>query len=146
MPLKKDTKKEVKLDIENINETVTLSKKILKVLFVCMIIGVILLVTIIAQKWHVPNFIFSFLKILTPLFIGYVIAWLFNPLVNFLNRNGFKRGLAVVAVYLGFIAILYLFMSMLIPTVVNQFNDLVSSFPNILASIKNFINNFLNNK
>ena len=67
------------------------SKKILKLLYVCMIIGVILLVTIIAQKWHVPNFIFNFLKILTPLFIGYIIAWIFNPLVTFLEKNGFKR-------------------------------------------------------
>ena len=138
----KKVDKDIKLDIENINESVSLSKKILKLLYVSMIIGIILVVTIIVQKWHVPNFILNFLKILTPLFIGYIIAWLFNPLVNFLHKNGFKKGFAVVLVYLGFVAVLYLFISMLIPTVVNQFNDLVSSLPNILNSIKNIINDF----
>ncbi len=143
MPVKKE-KKET-LDIQAINESVGLSKKILKILYVCMIIGVILLVTIIAKQWRVPSFILTFLKILTPLFIGYIIAWLFHPLVMFLNRNGFKKGLAVVIVYIGFIALLYLFMSMLLPTVINQFNDLVSSLPKIFSSIKDFINDFLKN-
>lgn len=143
MPVKKE-KKET-LDIQAINESVSLSKKILKILFVCMIIGVILLVTIIAKQWRVPGFILTFLKILTPLFIGYIIAWIFHPLVMFLNRNGFKKGLAVVIVYIGFIALLYLFMSMLLPTVINQFNDLVSSLPKIFNSIKDFINDFLKN-
>lgn len=143
MPVKKE-KKET-LDIQAINESVGLSKKILKILYVCMIIGVILLITIIAKQWRVPSFILTFLKILTPLFIGYIIAWLFHPLVMFLNRNGFKKGLAVVIVYIGFIALLYLFMSMLLPTVINQFNDLVSSLPKIFSSIKDFINDFLKN-
>ncbi len=143
MPVKKE-KKET-LDIQAINESVGLSKKILRILYVCMIIGVILLVTIIAKQWRVPSFILTFLKILTPLFIGYIIAWLFHPLVMFLNRNGFKKGLAVVIVYIGFIALLYLFMSMLLPTVINQFNDLVSSLPKIFSSIKDFINDFLKN-
>ncbi len=135
-------KKSEKIDINNVNETITLSKKILKLLYVCMIIGVILLVTIIAQKWHVPNFIFNFLKILTPLFIGYIIAWIFNPLVTFLEKNGFKRAIAVVIVYLGFLSIIYLFVSMLVPTVISQFNDLVASLPSIFNKLKDIVDNF----
>lgn len=141
MPTKKIEKKD-SLNINNINETVTLSKKILKVLYVCMIIGVVLLITVIAQKWKIPGFILTFFKILTPLFIGYIIAWIFNPLVNFLQHNGFKRGLAVVIVYLGFLALLYLFISMLVPTVINQFNDLVATIPSILNKTKLFIDDF----
>lgn len=148
MPVKKEKIKEEKkenLDIVAINETVTLSKKILKIFHICMIIGVVLLVTVIAKQWHVPKFLLYLLKILTPLFIGYIIAWIFHPLVNFLYRNGFKKGLAVVIVYLGFIALLYLFMSMLVPTVINQFNELVSSLPSIFKSIKGVIDNFFDN-
>ena len=110
-----------------------------------MIIGAILLFTIVVKEWRIPTFLITFVKILTPLFIGYIIAWIFHPLVNFLHRNGFKKGLAVVIVYLGFIALLYLFLSMLVPTVINQFNDLVSSIPNIFNSIKGYINDFLAN-
>ncbi len=144
--LKKDNKKKIeeKIDYKNINETVTLSKKILKLLYICMIIGVILLITVIAQKWKIPGFLLSLLNILKPLFIGYLIAWLFNPLVKFLHNNGIKRGLAVVIVYLGFIAVLYLFISMLVPTVINQFNELVSSLPSIFNGIKDFIDEFFN--
>ncbi len=143
MPVKKDDKE--KLDIKSINESVILSKKILKIVHIFMIIGAILLFTIVVKEWRIPTFLITFVKILTPLFIGYIIAWLFHPLVNFLHRNGFKKGLAVVIVYLGFIALLYLFLSMLVPTVINQFNDLVSSIPNIFNSIKGFINEFFAN-
>ncbi len=143
MPVKKDDKE--KLDIKSINESVILSKKILKIVHIFMIIGAILLFTIVVKEWRIPTFLITFVKILTPLFIGYIIAWIFHPLVNFLHRNGFKKGLAVVIVYLGFIALLYLFLSMLVPTVINQFNDLVSSIPNIFNSIKGYINDFLAN-
>ena len=143
MPVKKDDKE--KLDIKSINESVILSKKILKIVHIFMIIGAILLFTIVVKEWRIPTFLITFVKILTPLFIGYIIAWLFHPLVNFLHRNGFKKGLAVVIVYLGFIALLYLFLSMLVPTVINQFNDLVSSIPNIFNSLKGFINEFFAN-
>lgn len=144
MPTKK-TNDNKKLDIEAINDSVNLSKKILKILYVAMIIGVILLITLVVKQWHIPKFILTFLGVLTPLFIGYIIAWIFNPLVEFLHRNGFKKGLAVVVVYLGFIALLYLFLSMLVPTVINQFNDLVSAIPNIFSGIKDFINECFNN-
>ncbi len=140
MPAKKEPKEE--LNIKNINESVVLSKKILKILHISMIIGAILLVTLIAKQWRIPTFILTFLKIITPLFIGYVIAWIFHPLVMFLHKNGFKKGLAVVVVYLGFIALLYLFLSMLVPTVINQFNDLVSTLPSIFTKIKDVINDF----
>ncbi len=146
MPAKKEkTEKKETLDIQSINESIGLSKKILKILYVCMIIGVVLLVTLIAKQWRIPGFILTFLKILTPLFIGYIIAWIFHPLVMFLNRNGFKKPLAVVIVYLGFMALLYLFLSMLVPTVINQFNDLVSALPNIFSDIKGVINDFFKN-
>lgn len=138
-------KKSEKIDVKNINETVTLSKKILKLLYVCMIIGLVLAVTVIIQKWAIPKFIINFVKLLVPLFIGYVIAWLFNPLVTFLQKNGFKRGIAVAIVYVGFLSLLYLFMSMLVPTVISQFNDLVSSLPNVFNSIKDFFDNFFAN-
>ena len=105
----KKTNDNKKLDIEAINDSVNLSKKILKILYVAMIIGVILLITLVVKQWHIPKFILTFLGVLTPLFIGYIIAWLFNPLVEFLHRNGFKKGLAVVVVYLGFIAIYFIF-------------------------------------
>lgn len=132
-------KSEEKINYKNINETVNLSKKILKLFYICMIIGLVLAITVIAQKWGVVKFILSFLKVLTPLFIGYVIAWIFNPLVKLLNRNGVKKGLAVVIVYLGLLSIIYLFISMLVPTVINQFNELVSSLPSVFNDLKGFV-------
>lgn len=142
---KKNNKKLEELDIENINETVSLSKKILKVLYICLIIGAVFLLSSIASEWKIMTFILNFLKILTPLFIGFIIAWIFNPLVEFLHRNGFKKPIAVILIYLGFLSLVYLFVSMLIPTVVDQFNDLVSSLPSIFSSIKEWIDSVLAN-
>lgn len=77
-----------------------------------------------------------------PIFIGFVLAWLFNPIVVKLENRGWKRGIACVTVYLAFIIILFAFFGMLIPTLYNQLNDLVAALPNIFNQVKLWITNF----
>ena len=45
------------------------------------------------------TFVLSLLKVLAPLFIGFVIAWLFNPLVKKLESKGISRTMGAILVY-----------------------------------------------
>ncbi len=140
LPFKKE-----KLDIEKINDSVSLLNKILKILFILMIVGVILLGTLIFKEWHVIPFIKTLLSVCAPLFIGFVIAWLFNPIVSALQKMGVKRILGTILVYSVIILIIVIFFWALIPMIVSEFNDLVGVIPNILNKIKDSASSFLDN-
>ncbi len=136
-------KKNGKINVYDVNEVVGLSKKILHLVYIIMIIGIIFLATLIIKEWGILNLIVTLLKVANPFFIGFVLAWLFNPIVVKLENRGWKRGIACVTVYLAFIIILFAFFGMLIPTLYNQLNDLVAALPNIFNQVKLWITNFL---
>ena len=136
-------KKNGKINVRDVNEVVGLSKKILHLVYIMMIIGIIFLATLIIKEWGILNLIVTLLKVANPFFIGFVLAWLFNPIVVKLENRGWKRGLACITVYLAFIIILFAFFGMLIPTLYNQLNDLVAALPSIFNQVKLWVTNFL---
>lgn len=136
-------KKNGKINVRDVNEVVGLSKKILHLVYIMMIIGIIFLGTLIIKEWGILKLIVTLLKVANPFFIGFVLAWLFNPIVVKLENRGWKRGLACITVYLAFIIILFAFFGMLIPTLYNQLNDLVAALPSIFNQVKLWITNFL---
>lgn len=135
-----DKKKKNEINIENVNEVVSLSSKILHILYVAMIIACVLIVTILVKEWGILTFLFTILKILAPLFIGFVIAWLFNPLVKKLEGKGIPRIAGSLIVYVIFLIIVVVFLRFLVPTVYMQVNELISNLPGIFNEVKNGIN------
>ena len=131
------------VDMQSLNEVIVLSKKILRIAFFLIIVVGIYAMTMLLKEWKILDIITSILKILTPLFIGLVIAWLFNPLVTFLKSKGIKRGFGALIVYLVFILVLILVLGAVIPGLSSQINDFAKTIPNVLNSVIDFINNFL---
>ena len=84
-------KSKEKLDMNEVNEVVSLSKKILHLFYLVMIIAIILIVTIIAREWGIISFVLSVLKVLSPLFIGFAVAWILNPIVKKMEQKGIPR-------------------------------------------------------
>ena len=132
-----------KINTKQLNEVVSISRKILNLFYYVMIIAIIFLVTLLAKEWGILTFFVTVLRVATPFFIGYILAWLFNPLVLKLENKKVRRGLAAAVVYICFIAILFLFFWILIPTIYDQLNDLIASFPSIVDYIKEGITNIL---
>ena len=93
--LRKNNKKDT-LDIEKVNEGVVLLNKMLKIMFVALIVAAVMLVTYIFKEWKIFKFIGVLLNTLSPLFIGIIIAWLFNPLVTFLTKHKMNRVAATI--------------------------------------------------
>lgn len=135
--MKKDKDNE-KLDIPKLNEIIKVSRNILKIMFAFMIIGLILVTTYLIKEWKLINFLGAVLSILSPFFIGIIIAWLLDPIVTWLQKNGFKRAIATVMVFLSFISLVVLFFVLLIPSFADQINEFIGSAPNVLNNIKNF--------
>ena len=134
-------KQKDKLNMEEVNDVISLSKKILHLLYTVMIIAIILIVTIIAREWGIWNFILNILSVLAPFFLGFILAWILNPLVTRLERKKIPRTLGAFIVYAAFLLILLLFIRFLIPTIYQQLQILIANLPGILKELEVFINN-----
>ena len=134
-------KKKNEIDTGGLNEIIYLSKNILKLLFIILIIGIILAGTILLKELGAFKFLGGVLNVLAPLFIGFVVAWLFAPLVDKLTKKGMSRILSSMIVYVIFIAFLLVFFRIFIPIIYNELNELIKTLPSILSKITDFINN-----
>lgn len=134
-------KKKNELDTNGLNEIIYLGKNILKLSFIILIIGIVLAGTILLKELGVFKFIGSVLNVLAPLFIGFIVAWLFAPLVDKMTKKGMSRIFASMIVYVVFIAFLLVFFRIFIPIIYNELNELIKTLPSITGKITDFINN-----
>lgn len=134
-------KNKEELNVKEINDVVVLSKKILKVLFAIIILSIIFITLAIFKEANIFNGIFGFLKVLTPLFVGIIIAWLLDPLVTSLEKKKVKRVIGTIFVFFGFILIVYLFFRIAIPMLYKQINDFITIIPNLFMTVSNFTEN-----
>ena len=132
-------KKQDKLDYNNLNDVISLSKKILKILFAILILGVILIGISLVKELKILNIIGSILVSITPLFIGLIIAWLFNPLVDLLASKKVNRTLACIFVFFGIILAIFLLFRLFIPLLLEQINDFIEMLPTLFLTISNFV-------
>lgn len=133
-------KKQVKkLNTGRVNDLVKTGNRILKILYVLFIILLIYVVSLILKELSILSFIGKFLAIISPLFIGWFVAWLLNPMVKKLENKGMKRIPSVIIVYLSLLAIIGLILAFTIPSLGTQISDIVSSVPKIVNDIKEWI-------
>lgn len=126
-----------KLDVRRLNDVIKTGRNILKLSWVLMLVGVILLITFLVKEWNLLQFLSGVISVISPLFIGIVIAWLLDPVVSWLQKNGIKRGLATILVFLGFLSLIVLFLVLMIPALGKEVNEFIAFAPSILEYIKN---------
>lgn len=140
---KKEKKEE--LNVENLNDVVSLSKKILKIVYILVLfIGVYLLIKLTKELKILP-IIFSILKRITPLFIGLFIAWLFDPFVKWLSKKKIKRALGTLITYIIIIGVIGIIIGSIVPILSDQLNEIVKIVPTVFDNIKGWINDIFNN-
>lgn len=135
--------KEEKLNIKNLNAVIELGRKLLHITLILLLIIGIYAITLIFKEWHVKDFLFTVLKILSPLFIGFVVAWLFNPLVVWLNKKGINRTFGALIVYLVFIAIIALIINLIVPILYQQMGEFIKTIPVVLDTSKEWLEDTL---
>lgn len=101
---------------------------------------VILLIAFLASK---VDFIFDPIgKVLAALFVPLLISgmfyYLFRPFVRLFSKK-LPKTLSIILVYLGAIGICYLFFRMIWPPIRDQSINLVDNFPQILDSVRSWI-------
>lgn len=137
-------KKEI--NYSKLNDLISLSHNILKILFVLLIIIGLYAIIMLIKEVHILPFVFSILKIIAPLFIGVFIAWLFDPIVTKLDKKGIRRLIGTILCYVLFLGIIFLIVYAIIPLLSEQINDFVSTtIPSLYDTSKQWIDNIFNN-
>lgn len=129
---------EKNIDNKKLNQLIKLSNKVLKNIHILVLILTIYLIIMLLKKLDIIHFIITLFKVLTPLFIGIIIAWLLRPIVNYLERKNINRILALIIVYLFILFIFYISLITFIPKFIKELSEFTHIFPNILDS---FLNN-----
>ena len=137
-------KEDKKVNVKNINEMTSIGTRILRILYFLLIILAIYAITLINKEWGIFKFIWSILKVMSPLFFGILIAYLLNPLINRMTKSKkLNRAVATSIVYIIIVLLMYLLGSYLFPLIGKEINDLIRYLPTVFDTINTFVNNIL---
>ena len=131
--------KDKKIDVKKVNEVLTLSSEILKVGFIIAVILLIVLVTNLFIAWDLLTFIKNIFIVLSPLFLGVLIAWLFDPMVRYLQDKKVPRLVGCIIVYLFIFGGLGLLCFLLMPSFIDQIKEFIVEIPRIMNDVKGFV-------
>lgn len=136
--------KDKEVDITSLNHILRTGKKIINICYFMAIVILIILAGKLLKDWKILDYLKEILIVISPIFIGFLIAWLFEPLVSWFEGKKIPRLAGCIIVYVLLIGFLFLIMYLFIPTLVDQVKDFVKEAPNILNNITDFFLNILN--
>lgn len=95
----------------------------------------------------------SITAVLKPVFIGFIIAYLCNPVYKFIYNKIFsrmqspkpKKFLSILLAYLIILGILALLLVIIAPQVFEAYNDLISKFDGYISTAVNWASDFIRN-
>ena len=141
--IKESITRKRKINYQNLNDILKIGKKILGIFLILIIVLSIYICVRVCKELNVSSIIVTLLSILSPLFIGIVIAWLLNPIVNYLEKKKVRRIIGVSLSYVVLLAIIFLILNSIIPLAYNQISDLSQLVPKIISNIESIIDKVL---
>lgn len=138
-------KKSDSLDYGKLNEGIRIGVNLLKIAFILAIVVLIFVCSNLLHDWKILPVIGNILSVISPLFIGIGLAWLFDPFVTFLNKKGISRILGAIFVYIIFLSFIYLLLRLMVPSITSQLNDLAKNVPDFINYLKENIDKFFDN-
>lgn len=134
-----------KINYKNLNELISLSKDILKLFFITMIVLITIGIILILRELNIFTFLLNVINVITPFFVGLLIAWILDPMVTYLQKKNVKRVIGAIVVFCCFSIVLYVLLRIILPMLYQQINDFMSMLPALLLQVKNFISSVIDN-
>ncbi|HDJ7777365.1 TPA: AI-2E family transporter [Staphylococcus aureus] len=90
-------------------------------------------------------FIIVFKTIAAPIIVSLILFYLFNPIVNMMERYRIPRIAGISIIYLAVVGVITLIVNLLIPIIGSQVDSLVKNSPQYLEKLINSIDKIANN-
>lgn len=120
--------------------------------YVCIVAAITVAVFFIgANLERLGGFISTFQSIMNPLIVGFIIAYLFNPLMKSFERllsrltdkkkprPSLRRTLALICTYIVYAVVLTIIVALIIPQVVESYRDFISKVEGYISSVESFL-------
>lgn len=82
-------------------------------------------------------------KIISPILIAVVIAYVIYPLVIKFERKGIKRSISIIVIYIFIILVMIFFSIYIMPYVLDNAKELFNTLPNITSKYQHIFNTFV---
>lgn len=136
-------KKEKEIDVTSLNHILRTGKKLINIGYFMAILALIILGTFLIKEWKILGILKEFIIVISPIFIGFLVAWLFEPLVKKLQEKKVPRLLGCILSYLIILGVIFLIAYMFIPSLVTQIKDFVAAAPEIFKELTKFATNII---
>lgn len=136
--------REKDIDITSLNHILRTGKKIINICYFMAIVILIILAGKLLKDWKILAYLKEIIITISPIFIGLLIAWLFEPLVAWFEGKKIPRLLGCIIVYVLLIGVLLLITYLFVPALLDQVKDFVKEAPTIFNNIADFFLNILN--
>ena len=122
---------------------IELNNKKKLVLAISIYCTLVLSIIIIGQFDKISDFFNSVFTVISPIVIGFAIAYLLNPILKFFEKKVFKfiknkkilRAVGVISTYLSLVAFIYILCMLVIPQVIKSLSDLLTQFDSYKATL-----------
>ena len=136
--------KDNELDYKAINRFFYTSNNLLNFVLVLVVILAILLATYLIKEWNLLGILGTILLVISPVFIGFIIAWLLDPLATKLAKK-MPRVVACILTYIIIFGGIILILAFTVPTFSSGISDSVSVVPDIVDNTQDFASDMLEN-
>lgn len=137
-------KKDNSVDVASLNEILEIGRRLMHIIYVVTIVVLALLGTYVLREWKLLHYLGELLVVISPIFIGIIVAWLFDPVVSWLQDKKVPRIVGCILVYLLIILVLFIILYSFVPLFVDQIGDFVGTIPEIFGDLKHFADNIFN--
>lgn len=109
-------------------------RKLNKLREIVLILVSIILSIFIIKYLKLVHFISTLCKLLTPVLIGFIYAWLVSPFIGKLSKR-YKRSVVSVCLFLVIILIIGIFLYFLIPIIYKEIHEVVDLLPSFFDMV-----------
>lgn len=108
--------------------------------FIPIILITVILFRVVNSIGNIAGVLGSFLSLFSYFFWGFLIAYLLNPLMMYIEiKIKIRRNLALLIVYVLFIGIISLVCIIIVPIVVKNIVDLIGKMPEFIINVQKWI-------
>ena len=130
--------KDNEVDITSLNTILRTGKRLISIGYFIAIVCLILLGTYLVKEWKILKILGEIIVTISPIFIGFLIAWLFDPFVSKLQKKKVPRLAGCIIVYLLLIGLLFGISYLFIPSLLGQVKDFIGAAPSIFEDLTEF--------
>jgi len=141
--VKQNKNKDKEIDITSLNNILRIGKRLISIGYFMAIVALILLGTYLMKEWKILNFLKEIIVVISPIFIGFLIAWLFEPFVSWLQSYKIPRILGCILVFILLLGFLFFGCYLFIPSLISQVKDFLVAAPDIFNDLTNFAMNLV---